>query len=458
MGLLLLALVSAAVWFLAGFGPVAAGYTATMGATQVYGTGDSIEVVVAERVRLPFGLGRFLHLEVIEEDRPLVRARAFGLFEADATWRAGLGATRVMDGTLALPRSIPDLVPPLSDIELWPRGDSPELASLPTEVRAGVEAAFDRVFRDAEGNSNGTHAACLIVEGKLVAERYREGYDRFTPILGWSMTKSVTAALIGRSIALGRLSSVDMPAPVPEWSTEGDPRAAITLEHLLRMQSGLEFFANYELPWADSVQMLFIEDDFAAYAAAKPLAHPPGSTWYYSDGTANILARIVRRHAGDTLDAQLSFPQRELFAHLHMSTAILSVDPSGTWVGSSLMLASARDWARFGQLYIEDGKVDGVRILPPGWVDFAASATPQSDGRSYGGAQIWRFDEEDLVDVRGNPVPGELGGILYAAGHDGQYVWIDRARHLVLVRLGILEPGFDPVEFLTEIVGQFPKK
>jgi len=456
-GLILVAAVAAG-GFLSSFGPVAAGYTATMGAVQMYGTGDALETVVEERVRLPFGLGGFLELEVVDPDEPRVRARAFGLFEAEATWRAGLGATRILEGGRELPAAIPDLVPPLSTDEPWPAGDSLQLAPLEPGLRDRVEAAFERAFVDGEGRSRGTHAACLVVGGRLVHERYREGYDHLTPILGWSMTKSVTGTLIARLIELGRLEGVGMRAPVPEWQGEGDPRAAITLEDLLRMQSGLEFFANYELPWADSLQMLFIEADFGAFAARKPLVHEPGSVWSYSDGTSNILARIVRRHAGETLEEQLRFPQEELFAPLGMSTATLGVDPSGTWVGSSFMLASARDWARYGQLHLDDGVVDGRRLLPEGWVEFAASVTAESDGKSYGGAQLWRFDEEELLDVRGQPVPAELGGVIYASGHDGQYVWIDRARGLVLVRLGILEAGFDPVGFVSEIVSLFPER
>lgn len=450
-----LVVVVAAAWFLAAFGRVAAGYAATMAAVQGFGTGDLAERILAERVRLPAGLGRFVSLELERRgDVASGRARVFGLFAAEARWRPGLGATRVVEGGAELPEALPDLVPPLDASVPWPLGASPELAELPPDVRAGVEAAIDRVF-EADGAACGTHAVALAVDGRLVAERYREGYGRDTPLLGWSMTKSVTATLIGRLVLLGRLASLDAPAPVPEWQAPGDPRAAITTAELLRMRSGLAFFANYALPWSDSLQMLFRSDDFAAYAARKPLAHEPGTVWVYSDGTTNILARIARDHAGDTLEEAWLFPQRELFAPLRMATAVISVDPAGTWVGSSLMLASARDWARFGQLYADDGVFDGERLLPEGWVDLAAEATPESDHRAYGGAQLWRIDPELLRDVVGRPVPPSLGGVLYASGHDGQYVWIDRERRLVLVRLGILEPCFDPVAFLAEIVALF---
>jgi CubicO group peptidase (beta-lactamase class C family) len=454
-GVLFLLLIFGAGWFLIIFGRVAAGYAATIGAVQVFGTGDDVNRVLSERMRLPLGLGRFMSLEVVEGEARRVRARSFGVFESEAEWRPGLGATRVVEGAGELPTSIPDEVPALQDSVPWPLGESPELAPLSDSQRRGVKAAIDRIFTDEAGNSNGTHAVVLVVDGRLVAERYREGYDRHTPILGWSMTKSVTGTLIGRLIALERLAGIEMRAPVPEWSAKDDPRGEISLEELLRMRSGLEFFANYELPWADSLQMLFRSADCAGFAAQKPLAHPPGAVWSYSDGTANILARIVRDHAGDTEAERLAFPQRHLFGPLRMSTAVICVDASGTWIGSSLMLASARDWARYGQLHIDDGVFAGERLLPEGWVDFAASATPESDGRCYGGAQFWRFDEEALLDAHGDGVPPEVGGILYASGHAGQYVWMDRRRRLVLVRLGILEPGFDPMAFLTDILRLF---
>ena len=264
-----------------------------------------------------------------------------------------------------------------------------------------------------------------VLDGRLVAERYRDGYDRRTPLLGWSMTKSVVATLFARELMLGQVGSVDERAAVPEWSGAGDARGAITYDQLLRMTSGLEFFGNYELPWSDSLRMLFTSPDAAAFAAAKELAHPPGTVWSYSDGTSNVLARCVRTLCAASDEERRLFPQRELFAPLSMSTAVIGVDAAGDWVGSYLMQASARDWARFGWLYANDGVFAGRRLLPEGWVDAASSATPASPNRCYG-AHFWRYDESSGRKESGEPFPPSLAGVFYAAGHDGQYVWIDR--------------------------------
>jgi hypothetical protein len=374
-----------------------------------------------------------------------------GCIERRARWRPGLGVTRVPDGTTLAPGSIPDLVPPLSDLEPWPRGESEELAPLAPETRAALERALERAFVDpANGLARGTHAVAVVVDGRLVAERYRPGYDRRTPILGWSMTKSVVATLFARLLALDKVGAVEERAPVPEWSAPGDPRGAITYEHLLRMTSGVEFFSNYVLPWSDSLRMLFVSSDAAAYAAEKELAHPPGTVWSYSDGTTNVLARCIRALAADDPADQWLFPQRELFALLSMSTAEISVDAAGNWVGSSLMQASARDWARLGWLYANDGVFEGRRVLPEGWVDYAARATPESPERCYG-AHFWRYDESSGRKQSGKPFPPILSGVIYASGHEGQYVWIDRARRIVLVRLGARAPArFDADGFASE--------
>jgi hypothetical protein len=218
------------------------------------------------------------------------------------------------------------------------------------------------------------------------------------------------------------------------------------------MTSGLSFFANYELPWSDSLRMLFACRDVAAYAAGKELTHPPGTVWSYSDGTSNILARCIRTLAADDEEARRLFPQRELFALLSMSTAEISVDAAGNWVGSSLMQASARDWARFGWLYAAGGVFEGQRILPEGWVDYVARPTPTSPHRCYG-AHFWRYDAQSGRKEDGAPFPPILAGLLYASGHDGQYVWIDRARRIVLVRLGAPGPArFDPEAFASEVL------
>ncbi len=447
--LLLVALGAGVGWGLLAFGRVAAGYAATVTALRVFGAGDSLADVEAE-ISFPFGLGRFVALEADASTR-MARATVFGLVTSEARWREGLGATRVAGDSRALPEDLSDPVPALSPALPWPQGESSALAPVPGALRVALDAAVESAFVDPRGATIQTHAVVVVHAGRLVAERYRAGVDEDEPLLGWSMTKSLVATLVGRLIALGAARGVAEPVLAPEWSAPDDPRNAISVEHLLRMTSGLEFLAEYSLPWSDSLQMLFVAPGAAQFAAEKPLEHPPGTVWSYSDGSSNLLSRWVQERAGGTLEEQLSFLARELFAPLHMSTAVLSVDSRGNWVGSSLMQASARDWARLGLLYADDGVFEGRRLVPEGWVDFVSAPTATSPFRAYG-AHVWRYDPELLRDADGRPVPRDLAGIFYFAGHDQQYVWIDRARRVVVVRLGMLDERFQPAAFAARIV------
>jgi hypothetical protein len=266
---------------------------------------------------------------------------------------------------------------------------------------------------------------------------------------GWSVTKSVLGALIGILVEDKRLSLEDK-ALVPEWQLPDDPRAAISVEDLLRMRSGLEFSEIYSDPRADVTQMLYARSDMAAFAASKRLSAPPGTTWRYSSGTTNILSRIVRQTVGER--EYHAFPRRALFAPLGMSSAVIEADAAGTFVGSSYMFATARDWARFGQLYLDDGAWGGRRILPAEWVRFSSTATPQSPDGCYG-AHWWL------------KLPGELGGeteaasripldASFALGHEGQSLTVIPSRRLVVVRLGlsVYVDAWNHARFIADVV------
>ena len=416
---------------------IGAGYAATVAALERFLAGRELDAIRAER--LPPELAH-LSLE-LDEERRTARAGLLGIVRCTARVRPGLGATREAGRRADLPEALPDLVPPPPPDLPWPEGGAPGLAPLVPERRAALERAVDAAFVEPRsGLARGTHAVVVVHAGRIVAERYAPGIGPATPLLGWSMTKTLTAVLVGRLVLQGALDPT-APAPVPLWSRPGDPRAAITLEDLLRMRSGLEFRTGYSDEGSDSLRMLFLAPDCAEYAAKKPLAHPPGTVWSYSDGTSNVLAGIVRRSAGTTLLEQLTFPQRALFAPLGMDTAVISVDGSGTFVGSSLACASARDWARLGLLLAEDGVWRGERLLPAGWVDWMARPTPGSDG-TYG-AHVWLF-----------AATPELSGVLYASGYGGQVLFVDRARAVVGLRLGVepRPPGFDEAGFAASIL------
>jgi len=444
---LLLALVQAT-----GFVRIALGYASVVAAGQHFLSGESLDTI--ERERVPGKIG-FVRIELDEVNRTAT-ARAFGL-ERTSRFRPGLGATRERGASPDLPDRVDVERRPLPPDEPWPLGSSPSTAQLPASVdAAALEAALDDAFVEREtGLSRATHAVCVVWRGELVAERYAPGYERDTPLLGWSMSKSVTAALIGRLVHEGSLR-LDDPAPVPLWSAANDPRRVITIDDLLRMRSGLAFFQNHVLPWADSLRMLFASVDCGAYAAGMPLEHEPGTVWSYSDGTSNVLAGIVRRTVGGELEQQLAAPYELLFEPVGMRTATVCVDGSGTFVGSSLVYASARDWARFGWLFAGDGTWNGRRLLPEGFVDYVSSRTEGSKDGCYG-AHFWRYDEESGRDGFGNDVPVELRGLFYASGYQRQVVLIDRRRQLVLVRLGVdpRPPGFDVLRFAGSLVAVF---
>ena len=452
--LCVLAAGAAAVAFLVAFGRIAAGYAATITALAVFGSGDELATVRTERLGLPLGLGSLLEVATeIEGDERVARARFLGLIERRAAWRAGLGATRLaagatLEATTLQPAALADLVPPLAEDEPWPRGEAEELAPLPSGTRAAVEAALAHAFVEPEsGRSRGTHAVVVVQDGRLVAERYRPGYDRHTPLLGWSMTKSVMNALAGILVKDGRWT-LDGPIAVPEWRKPDDARRAITLDHLLRMSSGLRFQEEMVTPIPDVLQMLLAVADMGGYAADMPLEAPPGTRWQYSSGTTLVLARAMRHLIGND-DEYHAMPRRVLFERIGMTSAVIETDATGTFVGSSLMYATARDWARFGVLYLQDGVWNGERILPEGWVAYSRTPAPADRSRRYG-AHFWLQVAEGY-----NSGVAELpADAFHATGHQGQFVTIVPSRGVVVVRLGITRDrdAWDQPAFVKEVL------
>ena len=296
-----------------------------------------------------------------------------------------------------------------------------------------VCATADTLF--APDAAHGTSLAMVVMHrGDVVFERYGTQPDTAfgpggpvtadTTLVSWSMAKSITHAAVGILVGEGRLD-LDAPAPVPAW--KGTEKEAITLQHLLNMQPGLLFVEDYvDGSVSHVIEMLFGEgkDDVAGYAAALPLAHEPGTVWNYSSGTTNIVARIVGDVVGGGRDGMEAFLHERLFGPIGMTSAIPKFDTAGTFIGSSYVYATARDFARFGELYRNDGvAVDGTRVLPTGWRDHArtwAASDPDSDF-DYG-AQWWLWRE----------YPGSLA----CHGYEGQYTVVVPDRELVLVHLG----------------------
>jgi CubicO group peptidase (beta-lactamase class C family) len=262
------------------------------------------------------------------------------------------------------------------------------------------------------------------------------------------MAKSVTAALIGILVKEGKLK-VKIPAPVPEWQKPNDSRHAITLEQLLQQTSGLQFEENYTKA-SEATNMLFKRGDMAAFAAQRPLQYKPGTVFNYSSGNSNILSRVIRQTLGES--AYHSFPYEGLFYKIGMYSAILEPDASGTFVGSSFMYATARDWARFGMLYYNNGVWNGKQILPDGWVK-KTSFPSAADSQKHYGYQFWLngFDKKNLSKRIYADVPPDM---YFADGFGGQEVYIIPSKKLVVVRLGL--HSFDENGLLKSIIECVP--
>jgi CubicO group peptidase (beta-lactamase class C family) len=417
-----------------------AGYKAKALASGVFLSGRDAEAVA--RDDLSDGPMSLVWASVDPGGRS-AHARALGVVSSKAICREGLGCTLVNGLSEQEIRSQP-LDPPrvwsvAPDRLPWPDGDALPDGPAPTYVDAAkLGAALDEAFSEpAEGGRRETRALVVIHRGRIIAERYAEGFDAGTRLPGWSMTKSVINALVGIRILQGKLE-LNAPAPVPEWRGDGDPRAVITLDQLMRMSSGLAFSEVYEDFNSDVVTMLFKRGDSGGYAAARPLAHAPDTQWYYSSGTTNLVSRILRGSFEGDQAAYFAFPRRALFERIGMRSAVIEPDASGTFVGSSFMFATARDWARFGLLFLEDGVWQGERLLPEGWVRYSATPTPLAPQGRYGAH--WWLNAGDPEAPSDRPWPDVPRDGFAASGFEGQYVVVIPSRRLVLARLGLSRP------------------
>ncbi len=374
-----------------------------------------------------------LRHEVFPEKRE-VRARTVGGLESRAVFREGLGC-------LNLNGAEPSAAPTRADIE----ADSVSPALLPeiagpgivTSARPGLRAALERAFAEPDGKAvRRTHAVVVVHNGRVIAERYGARFGIDTPVHGWSATKSVINALLGILVRQGKLKMED-PAPVELWRTLGDPRRGITLDQLLRMQSGLDLgnslTASFSTAWDPSARMVFNERDMAGFAEGAALESPPGTTWTYANGNTAILARIVRDQAGGDAIHVLRFARRELFAPLGIRSATLELDATGTPIGGAFLFMTARDWARFGLLFLEDGVAGGRRILPEGWVRYSTTPTP---GAFVGYGAGWWVNRGDSRGARFRREQGMPAGAFMAQGIYGQTVVVVPSERLVIARFG----------------------
>ena len=454
-----LLLIGCGLFYVLPMAAVGAGYKAKILCSGVFVSKRDAESVLNEDLAL--ASMKLIDARVDQEARTATATAFGGLVTRKAIFREGLGATLVVGISEEELRAqaVGDLAtaPPNQQDLPWPTGD----LITSEEPPAGVDLqkladALDKAFSEPyPDRPRLTRAVVVVYDGQIVAERYAPGFTRDTPLLGWSMTKSVTNALVGILVGQGKLA-VDEPAPVPEWSGPDDPRGAITLDQMLRMSSGLEFGEIYEDPRSDVCLMLFSVRDAAAYAADKPLETDPGGKWYYSSGTTNIISRIVRHAVGGTHADYFAFPRRALFDRIGMRSAVIEPDPAGTFVGSSYMYATARDWARFGLLYLQDGVWEGERILPEGWVDYSRKPTPGSDRGVYG-AHFWLNPTGTPAELA-EPAQRLPADLYQCSGHEGQSVTIIPSRNTVIVRLGLTQDpeAWNLDSFIVDVLEAVP--
>jgi CubicO group peptidase (beta-lactamase class C family) len=463
VGIALIILLVGAGWYLSDTLPIGTGHTAKTICSNVFISGRDAQDVFKEDIAPLHFLFAITDFKV-DSNAKSVSADAFGFAERKAIYREGCGCTIVNGLTEDELRQqeIGDAKslaysPEQRSNRPWPAGNHGPVVSLPADIDAEKLAeAMDAAFAEpGPENLRKTRAVVVVYNGQLIAERYAPGFNLNTPQLGWSMSKSVTTALVGLLVQQDKLE-LHSPAPVPEWQKANDPRHKITLDQLLRMSAGLEFDEEYA-PFSDAVYMFYDSYDFAAYAANKPLETEPDAKWHYSSGTANIISRIVRQTIEKEHENYYEYLYQKLFHKIGMFSVVLEPDPSGTFVGSSYTFATPRDWARFGLLYLQDGVWNRERILPEGWVKYTTTPTPRAPQGEYG-ALFW-LNAGLTSNASDRMMPSIPRDTFFADGFQGQRVFVVPSKNLVLVRFGAtsVKSAWNDEAFVASILAALPE-
>ena len=417
---------------------IISGYAAKNMASSVFVAGRSAASINQNDNNVP--LIELAHTEVDTEEKS-ASSTVYGLMERTAVYRDGLGAVLTNDDyDSEKPILSPNRNQPIDTIP-YPFGQAAPLDTVFPEVDMDqINKAVALAFANSEIQK--TRTFLILYKGHLLAEKYLDGFSPETPILGWSMTKSVLATCFGVLEHQQKLQ-VDWPAPIAEW--KDDDRKEITLNHLLRMQSGLQWDEDYT-KMSDVTRMLFMDSDMSQAQREKPLIAQPTEIWNYSSGTSNLLSGILRQQFR-THQEYLDFPYSAFIDKIGMYSMIVEADIAGNFVGSSYAWANTRDWGRFGQLYLNRGNWNGEQLFDPAWVDYITEPTLHSNGRY--GAHFWLNVEGYYPDV-----PKDL----YSCnGYQGQHVFIIPSKDLVIVRTGLAEePEFDANGILSAVVKSIP--
>lgn len=412
---------------------IISGYASKNMASTVFLTNRSAESVTLNDNDVP--LIKLADVEEKEENQAV--ASVFGLMKRKSICRDGLGCTLVND------RYDPNTVIPVpyrttlkNDLP-FPYGNKGKKDTIFANVDyQRLDKAVEDVFANPE--SQKTRTVLVTYKNQIIAEKYIKGFNKDTPVLGWSMTKSILGTLYGILEFQDKID-LDEPAPIPAW--QNDDRKNITLNHLLRMQSGLAWDEDYT-SISDVTRMLFLDSDMTQAQAENEAIAPPGEMWNYSSGTSNLLSGILRKQF-ETHHEYIDFPYVALIDKIGMHSMLIETDMEGNFVGSSYGWATTRDWAKFGLLYLNKGNWNGEQLFDQNWVDYVRKPTAHSEG-DYGG-HFWLNSGGKFPDV-----PRDM----YSAnGYQGQRVFIIPSKDLVIVRTGLAEePEFDINGFLRNVV------
>jgi len=372
--------------------------------------------------------------------------------ESKAIYRKGLGCTLLAERSEAEVRdqNFNLATPPTNqDSIAWPTGNIIKDTVMINVDYAAINEAIDEAFSETDpAKPKNTLAIVVVFNGQIIAEKYASGFDKNSVFMGWSMTKSLTNALLG-TLVMNNTLTIDQPAPVAEW--QNDERKEITIKNLMQGNSGLAWNESYFLP-GDFHNMFMFSDDKGGYAASKKLKYKPYDFFEYSSGTSNILSKIIRQTVGDSIYHRYAYDS--FFYKIGMNHALLEPDGSGTFVGSSYGYASARDWARFGLLFLNDGVWNGERILPKDWSTY--SSTPASSAKlGQYGAMFW-LNTGAKNHSEQSYHPGLPNNEYGAEGFEDEYVWIFPSQNLVLVRLGVSHHGSGVIPLAQKIIESLP--
>jgi hypothetical protein len=418
--------------------PIITGYAAKNLCSAVFVSSRDPENV--EAIDLNFSFIKLTKNSVNYDEKSVTSHFLWG--KSKAIYRAGFGVTLLRDITeekLRKSRYPSGINSGYSqDTIRWPLGDIlPKTYIGIDTIKLG--AITKRLITDNAYNGN-AFAFMVIHKGIPVAEAYKPQFNRKTRFLSWSMAKSFINAMVGILVKQGKLD-IMQPAGIDEW--KGDERSKITLNNLMQMQSGLKWNEDYGNR-SDVTLMLHCESDMSGYAIDKPKAYAPDTYWYYSSGTTNIVSKLIRRQFSSD-SAYYVFANNQLFNKIGMPDAVFEVDATGTRVGSSYLYATARDYARFGLLFENDGVFNGERILPDGWVKYTTSVASASKGKY--GSFFWLN--------RGRSLPSAPEDMFACDGHDGQHIYILPTQELVVVVLGYSPTsigGMDTDRLLKDIL------